>query len=411
MPANSTPATEGRPPGRFTVSPMQWLRKTVPKWYSHIVLFYQTKWPFRWLVYGIAVSILGVMSGMVGMRISRAGWGWDVAATEFLTSPGAAGLAAVIAASIAAAMLNRQIKSTREADDTRLNHDKEIEENRTWWESFEWVTSRALAKRSDDPELPPELAMSFLVDLQKWAPNDTQKTACGILVGHLTQSVAEIGPSQLWTSRTETQKSKKKQNQEEYKSLISLEDRVRRVEKALLEAENSAQDELQTGASERRIRPWLNDAGSVERINEAVANYLEATNGTPAFSAVAEGQLYRNEVMQTLFAEQGEKRYQVENSTRSDSLADPDAILRRPSDGMRFNIYIFPQRSTVAQRSKIMAIQRNGENNNRVLSIFIFRDLPDQAVRNNIERQRGHYSVWNGENDTEAMLKLIQEAP
>ncbi|WP_229586562.1 hypothetical protein [Kocuria sp. CCUG 69068] len=357
------------------------------------------------------MSILGVMSGMVGMRISRAGWGWDVAATEFLTSPGAAGLAAVIAASIAAAMLNRQIKSTREADDTRLNHDKEIEENRTWWESFEWVTSRALAKRSDDPELPPELAMSFLVDLQKWAPNDTQKTACGILVGHLTQSVAEIGPSQLWTSRTETQKSKKKQNQEEYKSLISLEDRVRRVEKALLEAENSAQDELQTGASERRIRPWLNDAGSVERINEAVANYLEATNGTPAFSAVAEGQLYRNEVMQTLFAEQGEKRYQVENSTRSDSLADPDAILRRPSDGMRFNIYIFPQRSTVAQRSKIMAIQRNGENNNRVLSIFIFRDLPDQAVRNNIERQRGHYSVWNGENDTEAMLKLIQEAP
>ena len=117
------------------------------------------------------------------------------------------------------------------------------------------------------------------------------------------------------------------------------------------------------------------------------------------------------QLLQTLFAEQGEKRYQVENSTRSDSLADPDAILRRPSDGMRFNIYIFPQRSTVAQRSKIMAIQRNGENNNRVLSIFIFRDLPDQAVRNNIERQRGHYSVWNGENDTEAMLKLIQEAP
>lgn len=407
------------PADRFARSPIHRLRAAAPMWWSKTSALYIKSWRFRWLIRGVTVFALGLLGSLVGMRISRAGWGWDVAATEFLTSPGAAGVAAVIAASIGAFMLNRQIvttrrteikriETTRKENATRLKHDQEVQQSSIWWESFEWVTSRALAKGTDDPELPPELAITVLQDLQKWAPNDTQKAACGVLVGHLTPSTTAPTTTPEYIQKLMDIAENLNSNQEQQgteKEPASPEHRNRKFAEAIKEAENSTQNSYQMASLRRKLKRLADDVGTIDRVNEAVANYQTATDGSPAFSAQADGRLYKNRVIAALYAKQTDHTFQLETPIRPDSPTPPDAVLLRPSDDSTLDVYVFPHTSPSGRRSKIKEIEHSRGPDGLVRPFFVFRQEPEPTVLQSIERQNGRYAVWKSEDDTEPLAE------
>lgn len=114
---------------------------------------------------GIGFLLVLVAEGLG--RIEGRDWG------RFLTSPGAAGLAAVAAAVIGATALTRQ-----------LNHSKAVERDAAWWKSFQWVTDRALPG-DGSPGLPHLVSVDMLTPLARSATDTVQQRACGAFLDHL----------------------------------------------------------------------------------------------------------------------------------------------------------------------------------------------------------------------------------
>lgn len=94
---------------------------------------------------------------------------------RFSTSPGAAGVAAVVAAGIGFWAIARQ-----------LRHNKSVERDAAWWKSFEWVTDRALPQDESD-RLPYFIAIDMLAPLVDSASNATQERICGAFLDHLAR--------------------------------------------------------------------------------------------------------------------------------------------------------------------------------------------------------------------------------
>lgn len=101
----------------------------------------------------------------------RSGGIW---ASAFVVSPGAGGVAAVVAASIGAVTISRQ-----------LRHNKRVEQDRSWWQGFEWATNRALPVDGSHERLPYALSINMLTPLSTSASNDVQREACSGFVDHL----------------------------------------------------------------------------------------------------------------------------------------------------------------------------------------------------------------------------------
>lgn len=118
----------------------------------------------------LTLHLLNVATGDISDEAIRS---WVL---DFTTSPAAAGLAAVLAAIIGATAVLIQ-----------LAHSRSVERDKTWWESFQWVTDRGLQPVSDAGSLPPGVALDTLTALLGAARGEVQKAACKGIVDHLAQ--------------------------------------------------------------------------------------------------------------------------------------------------------------------------------------------------------------------------------
>lgn len=84
----------------------------------------------------------------------------------FLTSPGAGGLAAVCAATIAYMAVRAQ-----------LRHNKRVDLESSWWKSFEWVIERALPLDGSTTAMPEDWSLNLLTPMLGEATTDFQRRA------------------------------------------------------------------------------------------------------------------------------------------------------------------------------------------------------------------------------------------
>ncbi|GEM_PF-7078115 len=120
---------------------------------------------------------------------------WGLWARDFAKSPGAAAFAALIAAAIAFAGISRQVSVSRSA----LEHQREAASTARWWETFEWASSRALPIGEKDLPLPDSVTISTLQSLSQTTATDVQKVACAgvidVLTSRLVSMSNEVGDS------------------------------------------------------------------------------------------------------------------------------------------------------------------------------------------------------------------------
>ncbi len=131
---------------------------------------------------GIALILLlvGVLIGL--FVIPNLGKDWSPALGRFLTSPGAAVVAAVIAATALA---------------YQLAHTKAKDRDEAWWANFRWATDRAVPQKSDERQLSLTLSVTILNSLQKSAVSELQKKACGGFLDHLTKTDGDAKAPEL----------------------------------------------------------------------------------------------------------------------------------------------------------------------------------------------------------------------
>ncbi|MDR6508082.1 hypothetical protein [Arthrobacter oryzae] len=103
----------------------------------------------------------------------KTGAEWEAFLQRFITSPAAAGTAALLAAIIAARSFARGLNHTKE--EAQANRIKEAAE--AWWEQFEWVTDRIVPKDPKQERLHNGLATSLLRALEATAGGEFQRGA------------------------------------------------------------------------------------------------------------------------------------------------------------------------------------------------------------------------------------------
>ncbi|WP_157674857.1 hypothetical protein [Agrococcus jejuensis] len=158
---------------------------------------------------------------------------------DFLRSPGAAGVAAVIAAAIAFGGISSQVAVSR----GQLTHQEETAKANSWWSMFEWAADRALPASRHDQPLPPSVTIATLERLADEATTEIQRTACARVIDSLSESITPA---------------------------IDL---------------TASDPEGKTGSSVR-----------------ALASYVATSRDTAASSSIAEGVVYENELAKSLMA-------------------------------------------------------------------------------------------------------------
>jgi hypothetical protein len=116
---------------------------------------------------------------------------WVSFGARVITSPAIAGIFAVVAASIGAVQLSKQ-----------LAHTKEKAADEAWWQQFEWVTDRIIAQpgqksEEDSPKLPASLAFDLITSLSTVARAKFQKDVVGGILGHYLKDFAKEGLEDL----------------------------------------------------------------------------------------------------------------------------------------------------------------------------------------------------------------------
>lgn len=144
----------------------------------------EKRWPFlrrhaRTVVYGYAIVLLVAISiqALCLFFLWRPPQDWVSFGVRLVTSPAMAGAFAVIAASIGAWQLSKQ-----------LAHTKEKAADEAWWQQFEWVTDRIISPgqkgEMDNSGLPSSLAFDLMTSLSTVARAPFQKDAVGGILSH-----------------------------------------------------------------------------------------------------------------------------------------------------------------------------------------------------------------------------------
>lgn len=105
--------------------------------------------------------------------------------SDFFQSSGFAGLCAVLAAVLALRGIHKQVWVTRRGQ----VHRREADEDRAWWERFEWTAARAVPASSDEVPLPYDAVISTLTALMKSAKDDIQRTAVSAVMDVAAQAI------------------------------------------------------------------------------------------------------------------------------------------------------------------------------------------------------------------------------
>lgn len=145
----------------------------------------------------IAVVLLCISSAGTGACIALGLATADLAngglwARDFAKSPGPAALVALIAACVAFAGLSMQVDVSRAA----LAHQRAAARGESWWAMFEWASGRAVPLVRNDQSLPDEITVSTLQRLPEDATTEVQQTACKGMIDFLvTRLPSEGAPS------------------------------------------------------------------------------------------------------------------------------------------------------------------------------------------------------------------------
>lgn len=138
-----------------------------------------------WYSYAAVLLLVTSVQAVCMLLIFRSSeeWArsWASFGRDFATSPAAAGICAVIAASLGAWQLTKQ-----------LNHSKDKAAQEAWWQQFEWVTDRIISSskqdEKDDIRLPSSLALDLMNSLAASASKKTfQKAAVAGILKHYLQ--------------------------------------------------------------------------------------------------------------------------------------------------------------------------------------------------------------------------------
>lgn len=182
---------------------------------------------------------------------------------HFLTSPGVGGIGALVAAGIAYFGISKQVRAASRS----LEHQRAAEENRSWWERFEWASARAVPSKSDEKPLPYNAILSTLSELADSSRDDVQKLA----VRAIMDTAQDDSPQ---------------------------------------EADDATASKGRPEDDSARLR--------------ALQLYSNATRNTAAHSPVVEGQIYELEVLQAL---REIPSIQFIEPSRSLSGSTPDAVI------------------------------------------------------------------------------------
>jgi hypothetical protein len=143
------------------------------------------------------ILIAGVVGAAAGAYVALALSGPHTAGVglwlrDFAKTPGAAGVAAVIAAGLAFWGISRQVATSR----ANLEHEKLREQDRSWWQSFEWAVSRAVPLDRNHEALRLDVSIEVFNALlasakarNSSAPTEVQQSACGGMLSILTSQI------------------------------------------------------------------------------------------------------------------------------------------------------------------------------------------------------------------------------
>ena len=269
---------------------------------------------------------------------------WGLWARDFAKSPGAAAFAALIAAAIAFAGISRQVSVSRSA----LEHQREAASTARWWETFEWASSRALPIGEKDLPLPDSVTISTLQSLSQTTATDVQKVACA-------------GVIDVLTSR-------------------------------LMSMSNEVED------SDEAAEPGASAAF------DALASYVQASDGTSAASPRAEAAVYERRVLQALNSLSTEIRAFREpgvGHTRTDAVVElGDA---------KVAVEVTFSRTPQVVRARVRSAAQQRQDNGAIPLVLVSRYSSPFTPSEEAEL-RVVVAQWNTPEDNELLLSALRRA-
>lgn len=136
-----------------------------------------------------AVPVVGIGIAVLSVFITLKVYGTGVGAwlSDFFQSSGLAGLCALGAAFLAFSGIRRQVNVSLR----NLEHQREVELKRAWWERFEWAAGRAVPKNREEVKLPYNAVLSTLTGLAETARDEVQQNAVGAITEAAVQAENE----------------------------------------------------------------------------------------------------------------------------------------------------------------------------------------------------------------------------
>ncbi|MFT2711642.1 hypothetical protein [Clavibacter sp. Sh2126] len=269
---------------------------------------------------------------------------WSLWARDFAKSPGAAAFAALIAAGIAFVGIGRQVAVSRSV----LEHQRDAASTTSWWQTFEWASSRALPSSDKEHPLPDSVTISTLVALLQAATKEVQEAACREIIDVLASRVA------------------------------------------LSEANDKESSEI--------TEPEASAAFN------ALASYVKASNGTSAASPEAEAAVYERNVLYALTQLRSDIR-----AFREPLLGDArtDAVVEVA--GSRVAVDVSYARTVQVVRARIQSIaERRRE---RALNpVVVVSRFPSPFTREQEAEMGVFVAQWNSPNDNRRLLEALGSA-
>jgi len=302
------------------------------------------RWPGALLI-GALCIVSGATGAYLALALATADIAnWGLWARDFAKSPGAAAFAALIAAAIAFAGISRQVSVSRSA----LEHQREAASTARWWETFEWASSRALPIGEKDLPLPDSVTISTLQSLSQTTATDVQKVACA-------------GVIDVLTSR-------------------------------LMSMSNEVED------SDEAAEPGASAAF------DALASYVQASDGTSAASPRAEAAVYERRVLQALNSLSTEIRAFREpgvGHTRTDAVVElGDA---------KVAVEVTFSRTPQVVRARVRSAAQQRQDNGAIPLVLVSRYSSPFTPSEEAEL-RVVVAQWNTPEDNELLLSALRRA-
>lgn len=325
---------------------------------------------YFWLLGPTAViaAALGAVATLMIDREHR--WGVGLWLSDFAKSPGLAGMSALIAAVIAFIGISRQVRVSRVSVEMArtsaleaqthaqesLEHQRAVEQDRAWWKTFEWASSRAIPSDKSAEPLPYVAVLNTFQALADSATDDVQRAA---IAGVMDVAAKRAGET--------------------------------------IAADGSSDSD---GV----------DGDATEQLRSALSAYVATTANTPARSRAAEYQLYELDVLKALArVEGGSVRVQEDGRSRQSSSGfRPDAIVEVDGNQVIVELKLFREPSAKARYMALETLRRIRGTSLRQPILLISPMAPKFGT--DVEAELSFRAVsWKSPSDDAALRRALLE--